>query len=146
MNEYENNPDFWCERITKTITKNDLPEGMWDWISKIRNSPIRLIESVPIGETNKPHMVLPAGMRGYLLDYPEEFALSEENRDRLSDHQKIFHGKYSELEGIPAIINGYADIVFLHDYEYEITSPFFDRALASYAESIIQKGESDAST
>jgi len=92
------------------------------------------------------NIVLPSGMKGYLLDYPDEFFLTEEHREVLNRHNEIFQGKCSEIEGLPAILCGYGDIVFLHDYEYEITDPFFDIGLACYAESIIRNRGTDASS
>jgi hypothetical protein len=145
MNDSKN-PDQWKDRVSKSISKNDLPKDVWERILKIRNSPIRLIENVVIGNPQKPHIVLPSGMKGYLLEHPDEFFLTEEHREVLSRHNEIFQGSYSELEGIPAVLCGYENIVFLNDYEYEIIEPFFDIDLACYAESIIRNGGTDAST
>jgi hypothetical protein len=145
MNDSKN-PDHWRDRVSKSISKIDLPKAVWERILKIRNSPIRLIEDVIIGNPQKPHIVLPSGMKGYLLDYPDEFFLTEENREVLGRHNEIFQRKFSEIEGLPAILCGYGDIVFLNDYEYEIIEPFFDIDIACYAESILREGGTDAST
>ena len=39
------NPDQWKDRVSKSISKNDLPKDVWERILKIRNSPIKLIEN-----------------------------------------------------------------------------------------------------
>jgi len=134
------NSDRWKDRVSKSISKDDLPKEVWERILKIRNSPIKLVEDVIIGDRYKPHFVLPSGMKGYLLDYPEEFFLEWEQYEVLARHKQEFQGSNSELEGIPAILCGYDDIVFLHDYEYEISDPFFDMDIACFAESVIRDG------
>ena len=140
------NLDQWKDRVSKSISKDDLPKDAWERILKIRHFPIKLIEDVRIGDRHKPHVVLPSGLKGYLLEYPEAFFLEKEHYEALARHKEVFEGKNSEIEGLPAILYDYDDIVFLHDYEYEITDPFFDRNLADYAESVIRKGGTDAGT
>lgn len=138
--------NFWNDKVSDDLTKKNIPPDAWERICKIRNSPIELIQDVIVGESHKPHTVLPKGLKGYLLDYPEAFFLTEKDIEYLSDHNAIFQGIHSELESIPAVIRGYEELVFLHDDEYEIIPLFFDLGLACYAESIVRKGGTDAST
>ena len=77
--------------------------------------------------------VFPKGLKGYLIDHPDVFHLSEEDRESiyLRSHPSYF---IPAENCIPAVIciNGNG-VIFLSDDDYEIISPFFDMGLADYA-------------
>lgn len=124
--EDENLPkDFWRDKVSKSISKDDLPPEIWEKICKYRNSPIMLTRDHIIGDQNKPHMVLPKGLKGYLIDYPDVFFTSEDEREIVQPQE--------DFDFMPAIFKGCGDIIYLTD-DYEIIEPFFDMDLADYAE------------
>lgn len=118
--------EFWIDNISRDDGKHNLSQEVWERICKVRNSPIRLVRDKIIGEPHKPHTVIPEGYRGYLIDFPEAFYLSDEDQQRIAAHSRFNH-----WDPIPASICGYEGIVFLHDGDYEIVPPFFDLMLAS---------------
>jgi len=120
--------DFWYDHVSKSHGKHNITPEAWERICKIRNSPIVLIEDLVIGESHKPHMVIPKGYKGFLIDYPDAFALSENDlKDIL-----INSSSDEDISGIPARFFGVNHVVFLRDYHYEIISPYFDMGLANY--------------
>jgi len=127
MTKFDDLPsDFWEEHISRSIHKNDITTEAWNKITKWRNSPIRLTKRKTFGDTRKPHIVFPKGCRGYLIDHPEVFNLSENDLLFIQDREFF--------DEIPAIICGFWLPVSLKDDEYEIIQPFFDDEIASFAE------------
>jgi hypothetical protein len=121
--------DFWIDNVSRSHGKHNISPEAWVRICKIRNSPIILIEDYVIGgESHKPHMVIPKGYKGYLIDHPEVFNLSEDELEAIKNHVR-----FPPLEeSIPAWFFGIDHIVFLFDYHYEIIDPYFDMGLANY--------------
>jgi hypothetical protein len=115
--------DFWRENLSSDISKANLSPDAWEQICKIRSSPFRLVRELVIGQRHEPHLVLPVGSKGYLLDHPEVFHLSERDVERIATCNEI-----------PSIVIGYDRVVFLSETDYEIVPPFFDGDLAEYAE------------
>ncbi len=114
---------FWRENVSKSHGKHNIPVPAWEKICKIQNSPIQLIKDFLIGGRHKPNTILPQGSIGYLIDFPEAFSFSEEERQQIATSE----------DSIPAVIRGYPEIVFLKDDDYEIIEPFFNMALADLA-------------
>lgn len=124
--------DFWYDNVSLSCGKYNIFPEAWIRICKIRNTPIRLIENHVIGEVHKPHMVIPAGYQGYLIDYPEVFNLREDELKLISNCKQCLDHNDARL---PAWFFGVDHIVFLTDEEYEIIPPYFDMGLANYGES-----------
>jgi len=118
--------DFWESNVSKSLNKDDIESGAWDRICKVRNSPIELIRNVYLGPINRPHVVLPIGLKGYVVDYPEAFNLSEQDLEKLKLARL--------LDYIPAIFSGFEELTLLTSEDYKIISPFFDDGIADYAE------------
>lgn len=131
MKSEEIPPDFWRENVSKSHGKHNIAPEAWERICKIRNRPVRLIKDHIIGEDHKIHMVIPKGYRGFLIDYPEAFYLSDEDLSKIATYSQP---GYSAL--IPASFFGYEGPAFLRDGEYEVIPPFFDLMLASSSDLI----------
>lgn len=124
---------FWKDNISKSNGKHNTDPEAWELICQIRNSPIKLIRDVIQGHPNKPHEVLPEGLKGYLIDDVEAFCevyrLSDANVELI-----LSTDRFDSYNGIPAVILDYEKIAVLRDGDYEIVEPFFDMMLADYAE------------
>ena len=118
--------DFWYDHVSKSVSKDDIHPEVWERVCKMRNSPIKLVREVVIGEYHRPHTILPKDSKGYLMDYPEAFHLRE------GDLESILSQPESGF--IPAAICGYGEVVFLSDDDYEFIPPFFDMAIADYVD------------
>lgn len=117
----ENN--FWEDNVSNSHGKHNISSEAWDRICKMRNSPIRLLEDYVIGDYHRPHTVLPKGLKGYLIDFPEAFFLTEDDLETISAFPNY----------VPASFSGYGEVVLLRDEDYEIIPPFFDMFIADYA-------------
>lgn len=131
----QNRERFYSENISKSQGKHNLPPKVWEKICKIRNRPIRLVKNIPVGDTRTIHTVIPKGSKGYLIDNPELFALTEREKDGIYLFRKT---------KLPASIIPYPDVVFLDYGDFKIIPPFFDLSLANAIE--FETKERDAST
>lgn len=126
-------PDFWHDNVATNINKNNISPEAWEKICKIRNSPIILIQDLIIGESHKPHRVVPKGYKGYLIDYPEVFNITESEFEEINRYRNTKWIEEKE-KPVPALFYGVGHVVYLSDYHYEIIEPFFDMNVANYAQ------------
>lgn len=120
--------EFWRDNVSKSHGKHNIDHKIWEMICKFRNSPIKLVEDCILGEYHKLHEVIPKDCKGYLIDYPEVFHLSDEDLEQMEENNSFA----SEHQLLPACFPGLCHVVFLSDYQYEIIDPFFDMGLADY--------------
>jgi hypothetical protein len=122
-------PDFWKYHVSHDLGRHNLPENVWDRVCKIRSMCIRLTENIVIGNPEKPHTVIPEGCKGYGIEYPEVFTLSEEEKKAIEQRSQ---GSY------PVTILGYEHILFLYPSQFRVVPPFFDGGLANMASMEVQ--------
>jgi hypothetical protein len=120
--------EFWKDNVSRNHGKHNILPAAWEIICKIRNSPIRLLKPVIIGEDDKPHIVIPKGYKGYLIDFPEAFSLPDHDLKAIYSNSLMDEN----LRRIPTWFCGINDVVFLNDEDYEIIAPYFDIGLANY--------------
>jgi hypothetical protein len=127
-------PDsFWVDNVCKSYGKHNVSPHLWEKICKIRNTPIRLLKDLMLGSSfHRPYTVLPKGLKGYIIDHPEAFCISDDDLYYMSIEKDL----------LPVAICGYGEVVFLSDGDYEVIAPFFDMSLADMASMSRIEGES----
>lgn len=121
--------DFWVNNVSRTFGKHNIDQDAWERICKIRNSPIKLKKDLIVGENHKPHMVIPEGYKGFLIDYPEVFQLTDKELKDIALNATCCDQRNERL---PAWFFGIDYVIFLNDDDYEIVPPYFDLGLANY--------------
>ena len=104
-NDSEITPAFWKKNVSHTFGKHNLRPDIWEKICKIRSRPIELKHTEIFGSTSKPYTVLPAGCKGYIVDYPEAFVFDEDERRDI---------KNCPPDMVPVIIHGYEGILCMN--------------------------------
>lgn len=130
MEERKLPENFWYDHVAKGIAGADLPPHIWDRICKVRNTPIKLVRDVIVGDTRRPYTVVPKGCRGYIIDYPEVFYLSADALECIANHPNY----------LPAVFIGSEEVFLLIDDDYEI-EPFFDMDVANFAAEYIEQND-----
>ncbi len=134
----------WKNNIYMEIGKDDLPEDIWNRICRIRNRPIQLIRDVEGGDlyckdTFMCRYTIPKGSLGYVVDFPEEFFLSEYDKALMANPENegcvpvIFcRNDIGEIPGVDFLLPQF-NIIFLLADDYEIIDPFCDPSLFAIA-------------
>lgn len=113
----------WKDKISRSFGEHNLPEHIWEQICKIRSRPIEVVKDIIMGDYHKPHMVIPQGCRGYVLDHPDVFFLNSEEYEKVRTCP----------EGLlPVTILGYEDVLLVSSKDVKVIPPFFDLMLASF--------------
>ncbi len=118
--------NFFSKNISKSHGKHNLPDELWERVRKIRNRPIQLIKKVTVGDKQAIHTIIPSGSKGYIIDYPKAFVLTNHDKARID----MAHGK-----SFPVALLQHPEVIFLQYDEFKIIPPFFDCSLACFVAS-----------
>lgn len=134
----------WKNSICMKINKDDIPEDIWNMICKIRNRSIQLVRDIEVadlycGEAFVCRYTIPKGSLGYVVDFPEEFLLSEHDKALMGDPKNesgipvIFcRNDIGEIPGVDFLPSEF-NVFFLTKDDFEITHPFCDPSLFAIA-------------